>query len=389
MESQRLRAVQSPVIPDVAALIRAHPGTLSLGQGVVHYPPPAAALSAAGHLGADATAHHYRGVFGEPELIGALERKLAAENGIPTDSDRFIMVTAGSNMAFSHCVLAIADPGDEIIMMAPFYFNHEMAAVMANVRPVFVQTDAGYQPVPERIAAAITPRTRAVVTISPNNPAGVVYDPSRLTAINGLCRERGLYHICDEAYEYFTYEGAPHFSPGSLRDSAGHTISLFSFSKAYGMASWRVGYAVVPEHLRRAMAKIQDTALICPPVVCQTSALAALEAGPEYCRRYLPDMDQVRRLFLERLGTLGPRCRLPRSDGAFYLLATLDCSLSAMELVEALISRYGVAVIPGTAFGVTDSCCVRIAYGALSRETAARGMDRLITGLHRLLDDSG
>jgi len=376
--------VQSPIIPEVAALIRAHPGTISLGQGVVHYPPPPAVLRAAAQIEPDAPLHQYQSVFGQPDLVAALEAKLRQENGIRVDSDRFVMVTAGSNMAFCHCVLAIADPGDEIIMMWPYYFNHEMAATMANVRPILVPTDAAYQPVVERIAAAVTPRTRAVVTISPNNPAGVVYEPERLAAINHLCAERGLYHICDEAYEYFTYGGARHFSPAGLPGAEAHTISLYSFSKAYGMAAWRVGYAVVPMHLQRAMAKIQDTVLICPSMPSQRGALAALQVGSSYCRQYAARLDRVRCRCLERLDELGERCRVPGANGAFYLLASVDTRLSSMALVEHLIRRHKVAVIPGSAFGIDGSCSLRIAYGALSQQSAEDGMDRLVAGLRAL-----
>ena len=135
------------------------------------------------------------------------------------------------------------------------------------------------------IERAITPRTRAVVTVSPNNPTGAVYPESTLRAVNTLCRDRGIFHIHDEAYEYFTYGGAGHFSPGSLPEAAGHTISLFSLSKAYGMASWRIGYMVIPEVLAEAVNKIQDTILICPPAVSQHAAIAALEVGRSFAAR--------------------------------------------------------------------------------------------------------
>ena len=384
-DSQRLQAVQSPVIPDVAALIRATPGTISLGQGVVHYPPPRQALEAVATFGGSIADHHYQGVHGLPELRQALRAKLATENGIEVDDDQVLMVTAGSNMGFFHCLLAIADPGDEVIVMSPFYFNHEMAAVMANVRPVLVPTDERYQPDLDAIEAALGERTRAVVTISPNNPSGAVYATGRLRQINQLCEKHGIYHICDEAYEYFTYGEARHFSPGALAGSADHTITLYSFSKGYGMASWRVGYLVAPPQLRSSLEKIQDTILICPPAISQLGALAALRVGSTYCRNFLPAIDQVRRHCLQRLGELGDGCQVPVADGAFYLLARLDTSLAAMAVVERLIREHRVAAIPGTAFGLHQGCYIRIAYGALHRDTAAAGMERLVAGLRAIL----
>ena len=171
------------------------------------------------------------------------------------------MVTAGGNNAFIATVLALGDPGDEFILPVPYYFNHEMAITMANCRPVLVPTDANYQLDLAALRAAITPRTRAIITVSPNNPTGAVYPAAALRAVNQLCAERGIFHLSDEAYESFVYDGAEHFSAASLDGSAPHTISLYSLSKAYGFASWRIGWMVFPEKLEAAMRKIQDTLL--------------------------------------------------------------------------------------------------------------------------------
>lgn len=382
--SARIQAVQSPIIPDVAALIKETSGTISLGQGVVHYGPPVQVFERLSTFGRTVPENQYHLATGLPQLQEALQEKLRAENDIVVTADQAIAVTAGSNMGFYHALLCIADPGDEIVMMSPYYFNHEMAVVIADCRPVLVPTDANYQPRLDAIAAALTDRTRAVVTISPNNPSGAVYTPEVLQTINQLCRQRGIYHICDEAYEYFTYDGAVHFSPGSLPDAGSYTISLYSLSKAYGMASWRVGYAVLPGHLLPAFKKVQDTILICPPASSQAAALGALQAGPAYCRQFIPGIARVRHLCLERLQELGRLCNVPRSNGAFYLLARIDSDLPPMTLVEQLIRRHKVAVIPGTAFGL-EACYLRIAYGALQVETVAEGMDRLISGLLEIL----
>ena len=280
--SERMQAVQSPVIPIVGRLIRDHPGTISLGQGVVHYGPPRQAFeSVAGFL--ENPRNKYDAVDGTLELRRALEKKLRDENGIESGNGTRIFVTAGANMGFMNAVYAVADPGDEIIILKPYYFNHEMAICMANAKPVAVETDANYQPDLDAIEKAMTPRTRAVVTISPNNPTGAVYDESILRTLNALCRDRGIYHIHDEAYEYFTYEGAEHFSPGSIEGSPEHTISLFSLSKAYGFASWRIGYMALPEQLFLPVQKVQDTILICPSLISQAAAAGALSAGCAYC----------------------------------------------------------------------------------------------------------
>jgi len=383
-ETLRMQAVQDPVIPIVARMVRECPGTISLGQGVVHYGPPSKALAQIERCLADPDNHKYRAVHGIPELVAAIEAKLEAENGIPIETHRRVVVTAGGNMAFQSAVLAITDPGDEIILQAPYYFNHHMAIAIAGCRPVIVPTDARYQLQPDAIAAAITPRTRAIVTVSPNNPTGAVYPEAALREINALCRRHGLYHISDEAYEYFTYDGACHFSPGSLPDSAGHTISLYSLSKAYGMASWRIGYLVLPEHLFEPVEKIQDTLLICPPVICQYAAIGALSAGAAYCREHLGALAQVRAMAVETFNTLRPHCVAPPADGAFYFLLQVHTNARPMELVERLIREHSVAVLPGDAFGMEAGCSLRVAYGALSPQTAMEGIGRLARGLQAM-----
>src|SRR4030095_5856695 len=209
---------------------------------------------------------------------------------------------------FMNAVLAITDPGDEIILQTPYYFNHEMARRRASCRPVLVATDENYQLRPAAIRDALTPRTRAVVTISPNNPTGAVYSETALREVNALCREHGVYHIHDEAYEYFVYGGARHFSPGSLAGARTYTISLYSLSKAYGFASWRIGAMVIPEHLFTPVRKIQDTILICAPVISQFAAVGALQAGAEYCRRQIGSIRCVREIVLNELEELRGLC---------------------------------------------------------------------------------
>jgi aspartate/methionine/tyrosine aminotransferase len=169
----------------------------------------------------------------------------------------------------------------------PFYFNHEMAIQMAGCTAVRVPTDDRYQLDLDAIRRAITPRTRAVITVTPNNPTGAVYPESALRDVNRICGERGLYHISDEVYEYFTYGSARHVSPGCFAGAERHTISLYSLSKAYGFAGWRIGYMVYPDALADAIAKVQDTVLVCPPMISQIAAVAAMDVGPAYCRTYL------------------------------------------------------------------------------------------------------
>ncbi|WP_228015599.1 pyridoxal phosphate-dependent aminotransferase [Synechocystis salina] len=380
----RMDLVQSPVIPVVGQWIADSPGTISLGQGVAFYPPPEEVAVAVRDSLGQAPLHQYQSVVGIPSLISALTEKLQRDNGIHLSSTQAVVVTAGANMGFLNAVLAITEVGDEIILNTPYYFNHEMAVRIAGCRPVLVPTNDQYQLQPDLIAQAIAPRTRAVVTISPNNPTGAIYPEADLRAVNQLCRERGIYHIHDEAYDYFAYDQTPIFSPGAMLGSGSHTISLYSFSKAYGMAGWRVGYMVIPQELLLAVKKIQDTNLICPVVISQYAALACLQVGKAYSAQFLPEMAACRQQLLDTLGQLSDRCRLVVPQGAFYCLLEVDSPLTDLELVRRLVDEFKVGVLPGSTFGMESGCYLRIAYGALRRATASTAIARLEQGLKSL-----
>jgi aspartate/methionine/tyrosine aminotransferase len=375
--SQRMQAIQAPVIPVIRELIRTHPGTLSLGQGVSFFGPPPRALQRAQQFGSAPGDHMYSPVQGLEALLELIAGKLETDNGIRVGTGRRVIVTAGGNMAFLNALFAITAPGDEVILPLPFYFNQEMALRMLNCRPVVVPTDGNQQLDLGLIEGAITERTRAVVTISPNNPTGAVYPEAQLRLVNRLCRDRGIYHISDEAYENFVFDGACHFSPASAEDT--------DSSKAYGFASWRIGYMLIPSHLFASVLKAQDTNLICPPAISQHAAMGALETGSGYCREQMNTLRSVRSIMLEELRGLEGLGTIPPASGAFYFLLRLHQPLSAMTVAERLIREHRVAVIPGNAFGVTDACTLRVSYGALTEATAREGTQRLVHGLRQLL----
>ncbi len=385
-ESQRLRATQSPIIPVIADMIRQSPGTISLGQGVVSYGPPPQVLPQLERFWAEPANHKYQPVAGIPALIAAIEQKLATENHVRLGQHNRIIVTAGGNQAFLNAVLAIADPGDEFILPTPYYFNQEMAVTLANCRPVLVSTDVDCQLDVAALRTAITPRTRAIITVSPNNPSGAVYPRETLLAVNRLCAEHGIYHLSDEAYEHFTYDGAEHFSVASTDGAAPHTLSLYSLSKSYGFASWRIGWMVYPAHLEAAMRKTQDTLLICPPVISQYAAIGALAAGSGYVNEQRLGITRVRAIVQHALAPLieDGVCEIPPAQGAFYFLLRVNSELAALKMAERLVREHRVAVIPGNAFGLNSGCHLRVAYGALQHDTASEGIERLVRGLRAL-----
>jgi len=211
-----------------------------------------------------------------------------------------------------------------------------------------------------------------------------VFSEATLREINALCRDRGIYHISDEVYEYFTYGSARHVSSGSLPGADGHTISMYSLSKAYGFAGWRIGYMTYPEHLHDAMVKSQDTILVCATVAAQVGAIAALDVGRSYCRPYVAELAGIRDVVVSELSALAPLASVPAADGAFYVLLKVDTTLPPMQIAERLVREHRVAVIPGPAFGMTAGCSFRVAYGALQKETVAEGIGRLVGGLRAI-----
>jgi len=384
----RMDAIQAPIVAVVGDWIRQTPGTISLGQGVVHYGPPREALTAVQEALADPVTHEYNDGAGVPPLVDALAAKLKTENGIDIARGSRVMVTAGANMAFMHAVFAVTEPGDEIILPVPFYFNHEMAIEMAGCTAIRVPTDDRYQLRLDAIARAITPRTRAIVSVSPNNPSGAVFGEESLRALSALCRDRGVYHFADEVYEYFTYDGVRHFSPASIPGADAYTVSMYSLSKAYGFAGWRLGYMAYPEHLAAGMMKSQDTILVCATVASQIGALAALEVGRAHCAPHVRELADVREIVRRELSALAPLVTVPPADGAFYVLLKVNADrgrLTDLSIAERLVREHKVAVVPGTAFGMTDGCYFRVAYGALQKATVAEGIGRLVKGLRAVL----
>ena len=389
VSSKRVAAVDAPIIPTIARLVREHPGTLSLGQGVVNHGPPSEAVARLSDLLSDSQLHKYQSVFGLPEFLASLEKKLATDNGIAITPENQVMVTAGSNMAFLNATLVVSEPGDEIILPRPFFFNQEMAIRLCGCVPVTVPTKSDWQLDVDVIKSALTKRTRAVVTVSPNNPTGAVYDEASLTAVNRLCAEHGIYHFSDEAYESFTFDQTSHFSPASLPGAGAHTFSFFSLSKNYGMASWRVGYAVFPVALTEAMSKVQDTNLICPPVISQLLANEVLKYGEPWLQPKREALAAVRQNVHEMLGTLPGLIEFPRTTGAFYVLMRLPAlaaDQTAMDFIRFMVDRHRVITIPGFPFGLNDPTqgnYQRLSFGSLDADSVSQGVSRFLEAVRQ------
>ena len=388
-DSKCIRAMEVPIIPQINKFIQEHPGTLSLGQGTVYYPPPKGALSCVSQVMHDIP-HAYGQMEGSEGLRDAIIGKLVKKNVISVGSEKyFLLVTTGGNSAFHATVMATCNAGDEVILLSPHYFNHATTLEMHGCRPVYVLLDERtWHPNIRKIREKINEKTAAVVTVSPNNPCGSVFTRQELCAINYLCKEAGIWHISDEAYEDFVYPLAGyHFSPASLETAEQHTISLYSFSKGYGMASWRVGYLLAPWRLRLAYRKIQDNILICPPLITQMVAETCLREYPDYARQQASTLASSCKLCQDSFDILADKNIIfPTScQGAFYFFLRLRHSIDDYSLAFRLIQEHQVAVLPGSSFTVPPCSGLRISFGALIEDVLEQAVDRLVKGLTHLI----
>ena len=354
---------------------------ISLGQSVPFFGPPPemieAVRDALDNFGP--RLHTYGPDAGIPELREALARKLADFNGVEVDPDRQLLVTPGSNQAFMVTMMTILDPGDEVAIASPYYFNHHMAIELCRgvVREIPLSEENGFQMTLEDVESVLTPHTKAVVIISPNNPTGTVYDPEEVVAIARSLTERGIYVITDDAYEVFCYDGTRHVSPRAVVESSELLITLGSLSKTLGMTGWRIGYIAADPSLIRQALKVQDATAICAPIVAQVAAVAALEQMPSYPQSMIGEINE-RRDLLQSVVDETPALHWHRTDGALFALVRADAvGGDRRELESELLERAHVLTVPGSAFGSQWSDFIRISYGCSPRDRYEEALQRL------------
>ncbi len=345
------------------------PGVANLSQGMVHWSPPESALRKAHQALDRPESQRYTPDSGLAKLRTALEQKVVKENGL---TGREIMVTAGGNQAFINLVMALCDPGDEAILFSPYYFNHLMAFQMAGVRVRF--GPLGPDLTPDLDNLELTRATRMVVLVNPCNPTGAVTPPAVVDELTGMCESVGAWLISDEAYEHFLFDGAVHTSP-----DGDHVLNLYSFSKSYGMASYRIGYIAHSPALTEALIKVQDTVTVCASHLGQLLALAAIkEAGSDWVRERVRGLASNREAIWKAIAPMGPT----RTNGAFYYVVPLPVSTDDWELAGSLANEYKVLVVPGTPFGIPAH--LRVSYGNLPSDECSIAAARLAEGLAEL-----
>jgi aspartate/methionine/tyrosine aminotransferase len=385
MKSQlgRTRRIQEAPFDKLITEPKSPSDLIDLAQGVPFYGPPDEAIVAATAALRRESGFKYSTDSGFSSLREAITRKLTSENGVEADPCRNIMVTTGANQGFVSAILCVTRPGDHVLVLSPYFFNHVMAIQLAGCKPVIVDTDRNYQPLVERIGERITRRVKAVVLTSPNNPTGAVYSRDVINEIGALCAENDVYLISDETYEHFVYDDTEFVSALAHDKAIDHTISLFSFSKSYGMSGYRIGYAVFPDGIYGEMLKVQDTLMICAPSPLQAAAEAAIKLGPAYPKQFIPRIEKVRRIFIERLTGLD-FVEMPVTNGSYYFLLRLVTKRSDWDIAKRLIEEYGVMTVPGAVFGARYRA-LRVAYANVDESLAEKGISRLTKGLQEIL----
>lgn len=379
----RMNTIRKAPIIQLLSQVSIPDDVISFGQGIPFFPPPKSAVDAAKNSMMQAKGYQYSTDAGWLDLRKKIAEKVSSSTKANVHAEHNVMVTSGANQAFMNAVLAITSPGDEIIFLMPSYFNYVMAAQLVSCKPVFVETTKLFQPEIEKIKTKISKKTKAIVTISPNNPTGAVYSKESLKSINQLCEQNHLFHISDEVYEYFVYDDIKHVSPLNFDQSLGHTISLFSLSKAFGLSGYRIGYMIHPKFLFDDLLKAQDTIGICAPSPSQAAAINAIPLKQSYCTKYFDKIKRNREIVISKLSEI-PRVHGSWTKGAYYFFITVDSSLSSLALAKQLIEEYGVIVLPGSMFDVSF-CSFRLSYGNLSEKKVNEGITRLINGIQTLL----
>jgi aminotransferase len=333
-------------------VIDARPGGINLGQGVcdLDMPEPLRRGAIASIDGGDRQTYtHYSGI---PELRRAVARKLREWNGLEVADDE-VVVTAGSSSAFIAAALTLFDPGDEVILLEPFYSYHRSQLLLLGLVPVCLPP-ADEDPTldPDALARAIGPRTRGLVLNTPCNPSGKVLTRAELDAVARVLDGTDVTVLTDEVYEYLCYDGRRHLSPGAVPGLAARTITLGGFSKTFSITGWRIGYCAGPREAVDAIGKVFDQLAVCAPRPLQRGVAHALETLPrsfydELGRGYQAKRDRL----CAALSEAGFRVRPP--EGAYYVLADYRDVLGDLEpgaASAALIDRIGINAVPGYLF---------------------------------------
>ncbi len=325
----------------------------------------------------------YGPAAGEPLLREAIAQKLQRDNNLCYGAEN-ILVTNGGKHSLFNLMLATIEPGDEVIIPAPYWVSYPEMVKLAGGTPVIVPTqiENGYKITPAQLQAAITPQTKLFIFNSPSNPTGMVYSPDEVRALAEVIVARDLWVVADEIYEKWLYEGAEHLSMGSVSPEIfDRTIVSSGFAKTYAMTGWRVGFLAAPLPIIKAASLVQghSTSNVC--TFAQYGAIAAYEGSQDCLTEMLEAFTARRQIVLDYLEAL-PGITCPQPNGAFYVLPNIgQLGVSSLDFCSKLLELHHVAAVPGVAFGADD--CIRLSY-ATDADSIRRGMDRLTSFVESL-----
>lgn len=343
------------------------PGAVSLAWGLPSFRTPEPIRQAvANALEKDPLAGMYALPGGLPELRLAAASEHKRRTGQTVDPDTRIMISAGNMEGLQSLFQAIIDPGDEVIVTDPGFVSHISQIRFSGGVPVFWQMDeaSGWQLDIDAVPDLISPRTKAIVLVTPSNPTGAILSRETLQAAARIARDRGVLIILDDPYSHFTYENRDEFfNLASDAEFSNHLAYLFTFSKAYAMSGWRAGYMVAPEWLLAEVVKIHDLTMICTPRISQIAARAALENEPLHLEEFQRILARRRTLICERLDRVGHVFQYQKPQGAYYVFPRIMADHdSSVQFSLDLLEQAKVTVTPGSAFGPSGENHVRMAY---------------------------
>jgi len=351
--SKRVQGFTESVIREMTRINNQHNG-INLAQGMPNFPPPKEIIEAA-HRAIDGDFHQYAITWGTPRLRQAIADKYRKFYGMEIHPDRNVTVCCGATETMLATLMAVLNPGDEVIIFEPFYENYGPGCIMSQAEPVYVPLeppDFGFDA--DRLRRAVSPRTRAIIFNSPNNPSGKVFSRAELQLIADVCIEHDLLAITDEIYEHILYDGETHIPIATLPGMADRTITISGISKSYSVTGWRIGYAVASPELSVGIRRAHDFITVGAPHPLQEAAVTALNLPDSYYVYLRESYEKRRDLLFGKVEEAGFKAYNPK--GAYYILTDVAHWLPEYgcandhEFAMFLVKAIGVATVPGSSF---------------------------------------